>query len=266
MCRARSRSPARRTTATGAPIAAAVTALVVSLATGGPDASGAGAESATTDQVEGRRLYDRDCAECHGGRGQGTGNGPPIATSGAAYVDYVLTTGRMPIDRPDDAVERQPVEYTPGEIAALTDYVAGFASTDERGPDVPEIDVERADVAEGGELYRSNCAACHQSVGVGGALTDRAAPSVRESTPVQVAEAVRVGPFQMPAFGESSMTDRQVESLAAYVTEVLQHPENRGGQPIWHLGPVPEGAVAIVIGLGTLMLATVWIEGRFRRD
>lgn len=262
MSRARSKSSARRGLALCTPVAAAVGALVVAMGANQPQRTGAQDEA---DATAAHTIYQRDCAECHGGAGLGTENGPPIAASGAAYVDYVLSTGRMPIDEPDDAVERHPVEYATTEIVAVAEYVADFAPADERGPEIPDVDVGRAEVANGGELYRSNCAACHQSVGVGGALTDRAAPSVHDSTAVQVVEAIRVGPFQMPAFGQSAMTDREAEDIAAYVTEVLQDPENRGGLSIWHLGPVPEGAVAIVIGLGALILVTVWIEGRLPR-
>lgn len=208
------------------------------------------------------QTYLADCAMCHGRFGEGTVRAPSLQGVGAAYVDYMLSTGRMPLKAGQDPTKRHTPSYSPEVIAQLVDYVASFAPG---GFPVPKPDVAGADVANGGELYRLNCAACHQSVGSGGALLDREAPPLHSATAVQVAEAVRVGPGQMPAFGTAALSDSDVADVAAYVTTVLHNPKDRGGIPIWHLGPVPEGAVAIVVGLGLLVLFAVWTEGRARR-
>lgn len=213
--------------------------------------------SATQPQVDARHVYLRDCAVCHGSAGEGGARGPSIADAGGALVDYELTTGRMPIAEPDDQVRRGRPRYSQREIDGLVDYVASLGS----GPPVPTVSLAGADVARGGELWRLNCAACHSWSGTGGALLGREAPSVHPSTPVQVAEAVRTGPGSMPSFGDESFSDDEVEDLAAYVRE-LQDPDDRGGNPLLRLGPLPEGAIAWIVGIGVLLLFVGWVGER----
>ena len=121
------------------------------------------------------------------------------------------------------------------------------------GPDIPHVDLAGTSLAAGGEVFRAQCAACHSWSGVGGALYQRAAPSLRLATATQIAEAMRTGPGQMPAFGTAAIPADQLDDVVAYV-RYLDHPDNRGGQPLWYLGPVAEGAAAIILGLGALML------------
>jgi ubiquinol-cytochrome c reductase cytochrome c subunit len=165
----------------------------------------------------------------------------------------------MPISEPDDPMERRPPAYGPAEIRALVAYVDGLGPG--AGIPVPVVDLTGVDVARGGELYRLNCAACHSWSGTGGALLRREAPSLLVSTPVQVVEAVRTGPGGMPSFGPASFTDDEVTAIAAYVEE-LQDPEDRGGHGLWHLGPLAEGGVAWVVGIGSLLLFVVWVGER----
>ncbi|MGH9135498.1 MAG: c-type cytochrome [Acidimicrobiales bacterium] len=244
----------------GGPLLLAAGVLAISFAESAPDGPRAGAASDGAG-VDAEAIYRRDCAECHGAAGEGTRHAPPLLDAGAGYVDYVLSTGRMPLDDPDDAVERGAPHYDGATIVAIAAYVDGFAPG---GEPIPDVDLSGADVANGGQLYRLNCAACHHTTGAGGALVARAAPAIDDVEPRQVVEAIRVGPFEMPAFGPAAMTDAEVIDVAAYVDEVIDDPPDRGGLPIWRLGPVPEGAVAIVFGLGALVLIGVWIEGRAR--
>ncbi len=117
------------------------------------------------------------------------------------------------------------------------------------------------DLADGGTLYRAQCAVCHAWSGNGGALLHREAPSTHPATALQVGEAVRGGPGNMPRFGTAALTDDQLNSLVRYV-RYLDRPDDRGGSPLWHLGPFAEGAIAIVVGLGVLVLAVRWIGTR----
>jgi ubiquinol-cytochrome c reductase cytochrome c subunit len=233
-----------------------VVALALTVVTRPPEARAA-ERAQTAPRFDARAVYLRDCATCHGSAGEGSPRGPQIADAGGALVDYALTTGRMPIAEPDESPRRRQPRYSPSEIAALRDYVASFGN----GPPVPTVDLASADVARGGELWRLNCAACHSWSGIGGALLGREAPSVHPSTPVQVAEAVRTGPGSMPSFGEESFSDDEVADLAAYVRE-LQHPDDRGGNPLLRLGPLPEGAVAWILGIGSLLLFVGWVGER----
>jgi ubiquinol-cytochrome c reductase cytochrome c subunit len=225
-----------------------------------------------------RQIFLSDCAVCHGSGGQGTGRGPSLVGVGRASLDYEVSTGRMPLagvgrvaDQPGTPLEPQPntagadpdivprrhdPAYDPPTIAALVDYVSGL--TGNSGPDIPQV--VGGDLAEGGDLFRLQCAACHAWAGDGGALLRREAPALHAATTTQIAEAVRIGPGQMPAFGVAALTDEQIASVAAYV-RYLDAPRDRGGDPLWHLGPVTEGAMALV-ALAVLLLFTRWIGER----
>jgi ubiquinol-cytochrome c reductase cytochrome c subunit len=219
---------------------------------------GATASASTAGVQPGADIYGRDCAFCHGARGEGSFRGPPIADKGVAAVDFMVSTGRMPIADPQTNIRRRSPKYSPDEIAALDDYVSTFVT----GPAVPNVDTAGADVAAGGEAYRLNCASCHQMVGAGGALAyGTVAPALGSATPTQVAEAMRVGPGNMPVFGAERFPDDDVADIAAYV-DYLKQPEDRGGLPLWHVGPVPEGLVAWLVGLGSLLLLTRWLGTR----
>jgi ubiquinol-cytochrome c reductase cytochrome c subunit len=209
-----------------------------------------------------QRIWLADCAVCHGAGGSGTNRGPSLTHRGAAAIDYELTTGRMPLPAtasPDEKTRRRPPKYPPATIRRLVAYVDQL--TGDSGTAIPNIDLAHADLAQGGEMFRLQCAACHAWAGDGGALLHREAPALHRSTPVQVAEAVRVGPGVMPAFGQAALDDKQLDSVVAYV-RYLAKPNDRGGEPLWHLGPMAEGAVAWIIGVGLLILATLWIGER----
>ena len=92
-------------------------------------------------------------------------------------------------------------------------------------------------------------------------MLGKEAPALRESTPLQVAEAIRAGPTTMPEYGEDVLSEHQVNSIVRYVM-YLREPEDRGGYPIWHFGPFAEGLVGVVVGLGALLLAVLWIGER----
>jgi ubiquinol-cytochrome c reductase cytochrome c subunit len=228
------------------------------------------AEPAGPDR--GRTIYLRDCAWCHGSRGEGTASGPDLVsgTNGAAFTDFMLSTGRMPIAVPDERIRRREPIYEPDEIDDVVDYVASLGGP---GPDVPEVDPAGGDIGLGAELYQENCAACHSTTGIGGALTagdyteaqaelsgnsGLVAPSLRSSSPVEIAEAMLVGPGTMPVFTEETFGPDEVDAIVRYVV-YLQDAEDRGGADIGKIGPVAEGAVAWIIGLGALLLLCRWI-------
>lgn len=196
------------------------------------------------------QVYLRDCATCHGAEGEGSARGPELIGVGAASVDYYLSTGRMPIDDPGDQVRRNEAAYSAELADALVEYVVGLGGD---GPPIPELDLEGADLGTGGTLYRLQCAACHTWSGTGGALLEREAPSVLPATPTESAEAIRVGPGSMPGFGTAALNEEELNDVVAYV-EFLKEPRDRGGIPLWHLGPLAEGLVVWVVGLGVLIL------------
>jgi ubiquinol-cytochrome c reductase cytochrome c subunit len=207
----------------------------------------------------GRQLYVVGCASCHGERGEGVRQrGPSLDDTGEAGAYYYLSTGRMPLSDVGDQPTRKEPAYDADEIAALVAYVAGLGD----GPTLPEVDLERADLAHGGELFRANCAPCHTAAGGGGALSyGRAAPSLRPSEPSEIAAAVRAGPGEMPVFGEDALPSDELDDVVRYV-RYLAAPDDPGGLPLGRLGPIPEGLVAWLIGMSGLLLAVYWIGSR----
>jgi ubiquinol-cytochrome c reductase cytochrome c subunit len=214
----------------------------------------------------GRELFLRDCAFCHGNRGQGTDRGPEIVTgtNGPAMLDFMLSSGRMPVQSERSDIERSPAIYSEDEIADIVAYID--SELDPEGPDIPEVDLAGADLALGQQLYQENCAACHSPTGIGGALVTRhpdlrnrvIIPGIGAATPTEVAEAMRVGPGTMPVFGPGTLSDADLEAVVAYV-DYLQSPEDRGGTGIGHVGPVAEGAVGWIVGVGLLLVVVFWI-------
>ncbi|MCU1463556.1 MAG: cytochrome c class, partial [Acidimicrobiales bacterium] len=237
------------------------------------------AEARAPAPADPRGIYLRDCAVCHGSDGAGTPRGPSLLGLGRASVDYWVSTGRMPLTTPvrhdplppyrelppplrgfDPAAPpaRHKPAYPPETIGALVDYVVSLGPG---GPDIPAVDVATGDVARGGEIFRLQCAACHAWAGDGGALLHREAPSLHDATPTQIAEAIRVGPGNMPAFGPAAVDNTDLDALVAYV-RYLDRPRDRGGNPLWHLGPVAEGLIAWVLAMGSITLAVRWMGER----
>jgi ubiquinol-cytochrome c reductase cytochrome c subunit len=207
-----------------------------------------------------RQLYLTGCSSCHGASGEGTAQGPSLLRSGGAAAYYYLATGRMPLTDPAQQPDRKESPYTPEQIALLVEYVASLGD----GPPVPDVDLAAGDLSRGGVLYRANCAPCHTASAIGGALSyGRAAPSLHHADPLVVASAMLVGPGQMPVFRPPIFDEDEVASIVRYVT-YLEDPASPGGLPIGGAGPVPEGFVAWAVGIGGLMLATLWIGTRMR--
>jgi ubiquinol-cytochrome c reductase cytochrome c subunit len=217
---------------------------------------------ADPDQIQrGRELFLTDCVSCHGSEGEGTDQGPDLRGVGAASADFFLSTGRMPNTEPNRQALSKRSPYNQQQIDDLVAYVASLGP----GPPIPDVDNPEGDLQEGGVLYRLNCQPCHSAAGDGGALSSgRVAPELHGATSTQVAEAVRIGPGPMPVFEEDTFSDEQVNSIVRYV-EYLRDPDDEGGLSLGIIGPITEGLVAIVIGLGLLVLAVRWIESQERR-
>jgi ubiquinol-cytochrome c reductase cytochrome c subunit len=227
--------------------------------------AGAPAQSEESEQSEierGAALFQYGCTSCHGTDAVGTDKAPSLVGVGAAAADFQLSTGRMPLASPDAKSVRKAPGYDQNDIDALVAYIASLG----HGPAVPDVDLADADLAAGGVAYRANCAACHNAAGSGGALSyGEAAPPLFEATATQVVEAMRTGPGQMPVFGANELNAQDENNIALYVTQVLQHPDNRGGLPLGSTGPVPEGLLAAVVGLVVIGAALKWTV-RSRRE
>jgi ubiquinol-cytochrome c reductase cytochrome c subunit len=214
----------------------------------------------------GAALYSQNCASCHGVTANGVpasgtqGAFPDLVGLGPATIDFWIDSGRMP-DKDTAAVEaprRQPA-LTPTQATAISAWVN---SLDPSYPYIPTPNLKNANVAEGMALFALNCAACHTIEGDGDALAfSTFAPSLRHIPAFQVAEAIRTGPANMPRF-TGNLSDQQVDDIVKYVTTEIQHPQNIGGFGLGGLGPVAEGFVALLIGVGFLALICYWIGER----
>ncbi|CAL9425127.1 c-type cytochrome [Streptomyces levis] len=251
---------------------AALVVLLLALAcTGGLYAAFAPASKAQADESaqsltieEGKKLYSVGCASCHGTGGQGTSDGPSLVGVGAASVDFQVGTGRMPAATSQGPqVPKKKNIYTQAEIDQLAAYIASLGA----GPAVPTEDQyspEGADIAKGGELFRTNCAQCHNFTGKGGALTHgKYAPSLEGVSEKHIYEAMQTGPQNMPSFPDTTLSEKNKKDIIAYLDAVnSEQTESPGGLELGGLGPVSEGLFGWIFGLGGLIAVAVWVAAR----
>jgi ubiquinol-cytochrome c reductase cytochrome c subunit len=220
-----------------------------------------GSAAANSDSAlqEGRQLFLQGCASCHGFNGEGGATAPSLIGVGAAGVDFQVGTGRMPLaDHTTEAI-RKPNRYTDAQTELLANYVASLGP----GPAIPtDLNYQSADVAFGGALFRTNCAQCHNFAGSGGELTyGKYAPSLSSATPKQIYEAMITGPESMPVFGDQEITPAQKLAIIKYIRTIKTEP-NPGGASLGRVGPVSETVVAWLVGIGGLVIITMWIGSR----
>lgn len=227
------------------------------------------ADTNTNPQVvQGKGLYDVTCSSCHGLNGEGTSQAPSLIGVGAAAVDFQMGTRRMPLSKPMAQAPRDAApEYTQEEIDAIAAYVATLG----KGPGVPAeskyspAGLSEEEIARGGELFRTNCSACHNIEGRGGALPSGAyAPSLTNVSSKHIYEALRTGPQQMPVFNEGALPDQDVKEIIAYLAEMREQPQH-GGLELGGLGPVSEGFYGWILGIGGLVLVAMWLAKKGAR-
>ena len=210
----------------------------------------------------GQALFAANCSSCHGPQANGKiGVAPNLQGLGAGTVDFWVSTGRMPLANTSAQAIRKPPRFDRIQTLEIAAWVQSL--TPGEGTQVPIVRTASADLENGNTLFTLNCAACHTISGAGDALAEGAyAPTLHLATPTQVVEAIRSGPGNMPRFGPGNITDTEARDISAYVTEVLQHPDNAGGVGLGGIGPVGEGFVGLLIGVGILMLVCFWIGDR----
>jgi ubiquinol-cytochrome c reductase cytochrome c subunit len=208
----------------------------------------------------GQALFAANCASCHGGDAAGTERAPNLLSLGAGTVDFWVSTGRMPLADSSIQATTKPPRFNKLQSLEISAYVQSLAPG---GVKVPVVDLSNANVGKGSELFTLNCAACHTITGAGDALADGAyAPTLHYASSRQIVEAIRSGPGNMPHFGPGNISNAEMRDITAYVHSYIQHPVNRGGFGLGGIGPVGEGFVGLLIGVGALMLVCFWIGDR----
>ncbi len=258
--------------------------------------AGFGATSSATQPIvsfnsqvlaKGQYLFDEHCSACHGVGGVGSSRAPTLVPVGAAAADFYLITGRMPLNNHGDQAQAHTPYFDASQIEALVSYVADLPrihGETKLGPGIPSIlplcskaqkrgptgdqvaypgsDPNCVTLSYGQATYALDCAQCHQIAGAGGILANgMIVPSLTQAPPLVVAEAMRVGPQPMPRFGTGQLDQKQLSAVVHYV-QYLHHPEDRGGLTVGGFGPVGEGFVGILGGLGLLLVVSRFIGTR----
>ncbi len=263
-------------------LALALSLMGVLYATVAPTAPSSAEGPSSTQIEEGQALYRTGCASCHGLNAEGTSQGPTLIGVGAGSVDFQMGTGRMPAAAPHAQIPAKPKVYSDDEIAAIAAYI-GSLDLGIAIPDIGQYSMEKPArgqfpaghdgdvayetaldeyyrvVAIGGELFRTNCSACHNYQGTGGALPGgKHAPSLEGVEGRYILEAMRIGPQQMPVFSADVISDEEAAAMITYLEE-LHGQRNNGGLGLGGFGPVGEGLWAWLIGIGGLICFAIWI-------
>jgi len=216
------------------------------------------------DPVEirkGRQLFEQGCVTCHGRNLEGvTDRGPSLIGVGEAAAYFQVATGRMPAARQEAQVERKKPKYDEAQTLQIAAYVQSVGG----GPEIPTGDLrgDDANLAEGGELFRLNCASCHNFAGRGGALSaGKYAPALNDANDLAIWTAMLSGPQNMPVFSDNQITTEQKQAITNYI-QTLNAERDPGGTGIGRLGPVPEGLVIWLVGIGAIMLLILWIGAK----
>jgi len=241
-------------------------------------ASAQQAQTSADEVAKGRQLFLVGCAFCHGQNGEGVltedGNqiGPSLVGVGAAAVDFQVGTGRMPMAQPGAQAPRKEVAYSDDEVAALAAYVASLGP----GPSVPteqdystqglSADEREAAIVRGGQIFLTNCTACHNFEGAGGAMPRGGyAPKIRGVEPKYIYEAMLTGPQAMDTFSNGNLSPEEKRDVIAYLGSLNEAP-GYGGFGLGGMGPVSEGLFAWLVGLGSLVGFAVWIAAHTTRS
>ena len=217
------------------------------------------AVQSATQIEEGRKLFLANCASCHGANAEGAAGGPSLKGVGAASVEFQVATGRMPGQASGPQLEKKPVQFTEEQILAMAAYIGSLG-----GPAIPtdEMVAANGDTTRGGELFRINCAMCHNAVGAGGALTEgKYAPALEGVTERHIYSAMVTGPQNMPVFNDANLTPKDKKDIITYLKWVETNP-SAGGYELAGLGPVVEGLFAWVFVLGGIIAITIWLGAK----
>jgi ubiquinol-cytochrome c reductase cytochrome c subunit len=221
--------------------------------------------------AQGEQIYNNTCVTCHGSNLQGVQDrGPSLIGVGDAAVYFQVSTGRMPLARQEAQAQRKPpaAQFDPNteEGAHNIDALGAFVQSNGGGPTRPNVEglaLRGDDPARGGELFRLNCASCHNFTGRGGALSSgKFAPTLDPATEMDIYTAMLTGPQNMPKFSDRQLAPEEKEDIIAYVKSVTNGNNNPGGDPLGGIGPVSEGLVAFIVGIAAMVGFAMWLGAK----
>ncbi|WP_193749538.1 cytochrome bc1 complex diheme cytochrome c subunit [Rhodococcus triatomae] len=216
---------------------------------------------------EGKQLYDTSCVTCHGVNLQGVQDrGPSLIGVGEAAVYFQVSSGRMPMVRNEAQAVRKPTKFDARQTDAIGAYIQanGGGPTvvrDENG-EVATTSLRGDDIARGSELFRLNCASCHNFTGRGGALSSgKFAPELDAPNEQQIYQAMVTGPQNMPKFSDRQLSSDEKRDIIAYIKSASET-KNPGGYGLGGFGPASEGMAMWAIGIVAVVGAALWIGAR----
>ncbi|MET3720371.1 MULTISPECIES: c-type cytochrome [unclassified Arthrobacter] len=237
-----------------------VTGGLYAVATTVNEAKASTTSYSSTDTAEGKKLFEANCATCHGMGASGTQAGPALVGVGAAAVDFQVGTGRMPMQMNGPQAYKKPAQFNDEQTHQLSGYVASLGA----GPAIPEEGLldQKGDAAAGGELFRVNCAMCHNAAAAGGALTrGKFAPALADVSGKHIYEAMVTGPQNMPVFNDANVRPEGKRDIITFLKQIEAN-GSPGGADLGALGPVSEGLFVWIAGLGVIIAFTIWLTSR----
>ena len=249
------------------PMAAVVVLLVALGFVGGlyslvsPTRQAQAADSPASLQIaEGKGLFITSCSSCHGLNAEGTSDGPSLIGVGAAAVDFQVSTGRMPLQSKGAQAPKKKEAFNQEEINTMAAFIASLAP----GPAIPAEEMYRTDgdLNEGGQIFRTNCASCHNFLGNGGALSrGKYAVSMKETSAKHIYEAMLTGPQSMPTFNDGALTPEQKKDVITWL-KYMHNSSDPGGYAAGRIGPVSEGLFLWTVVVGVLIAAAIWLGAK----
>jgi ubiquinol-cytochrome c reductase cytochrome c subunit len=222
--------------------------------------------------AKGQELYTNSCITCHGANLQGVPeHGPSLIGVGEAAVYFQVSSGRMPMARQEAQAKRKPPLpiFNPDteEGAANLDALGAFIQASGGGPTTPSdanFALSGPDTARGGELFRLNCASCHNFTGRGGALSSgKFAPILDPASDAQIYTAMLTGPQNMPKFSDRQLTPEEKKDIIGYINSVRGgYNNNPGGNPLGGIGPMSEGFIVFVVGITAMIGFSMWLGAK----